>query len=56
MANHPDTPASRSVALRGDYSQAASDYTVSQDWEAYGRDDHAVWHTLYARQIRMLAD
>jgi phenylalanine-4-hydroxylase len=41
-------------ALRGDYSRAAVDYTVPQDWEAYSRGDHAVWRLLYQRQRQVL--
>ena len=26
--------------LRGDYSRAAADYTVSQDWGAHSADEH----------------
>ncbi len=36
--------------LRGDYSQVAPDFTVAQDWNSYGADDHAVWRLLYRRQ------
>jgi len=28
--------------LRGDYSRAAADYTVSQDWSAYAPDENGV--------------
>ncbi len=34
--------------------QTAADYTVPQDWDAYGDDQHAVWRTLYDRQTAML--
>ncbi len=33
---------------------AASDWTISQDWAAFTREDHAVWDRLYARQIALL--
>lgn len=33
---------------------AADDWTVPQDWEAYGPEDHGVWLTLYDRQKQLL--
>ncbi len=30
------------------------DYTVAQDWERYTRDEHAIWATLYQRQIDLI--
>ena len=54
MAELPAAPSAQPVALRGDYSKAASDYTVSQEWDSYSAEDHAVWHALYARQIGLL--
>ena len=54
MANQPAAPTHNPVALRGDYSQAGADYTVEQDWDRYTDEDHAIWQTLYARQIRMI--
>jgi phenylalanine-4-hydroxylase len=41
-------------ALRGDYSHAAADYTVDQQWQQYSDDDHAIWALLYARQIDLI--
>ena len=41
-------------ALRGDYSQAAADFTVSQDWDGYDADAHDIWRTLYRRQSELL--
>ncbi len=41
--------------LRGDYTQAAHDYTVAQDWDAYTPEMHERWRRLYARQS-MLAE
>jgi phenylalanine-4-hydroxylase len=46
MDNYPD--------LRGDYSQMAPDYTVSQDWDQYTAEEHARWCMLYARQAKLL--
>lgn len=54
MANLPEVPSAQPITLRGDYTQAASDYSVAQDWESYSAADHDVWRTLYARQIRLL--
>jgi phenylalanine-4-hydroxylase len=54
MVNQPAAPTHNPVALRGDYSQAATDYTVAQHWERYTDEDHEIWRTLYARQIRMI--
>ena len=33
---------------------AAADWTIPQDWDAFGADEHAVWDTLFARQSRQL--
>ncbi len=32
----------------------ASDWTIPQDWAAYSADEHAMWDTLYARQVAQL--
>lgn len=39
--------------LRGDYAAAAADFTVPQRYDAYLREDHATWRTLYARQAAL---
>lgn len=54
MADQPAAPTHQPVQLRGDYSQAAADYTVAQHWERYTQAEHDIWRTLYARQIRMI--
>jgi phenylalanine-4-hydroxylase len=36
--------------LRGEYAQAAADFTVAQDWNAYSPEAHDRWRRLYARQ------
>lgn len=54
MNRLPDAPTHQSVALRGDYSQAAADYRVSQQWHRYTAEDHEIWRTLYARQIQLI--
>lgn len=40
--------------LRGDYSAAATDFSVAQDWEAYTPAQHELWRRLYARQMKLL--
>lgn len=54
MAKQPAAPSQNPVELRGDYAHAAADYTVPQHWDSYTQGDHAIWQTLYARQIRMI--
>ena len=33
---------------------AAADWTISQDWDAFTADEHAMWDRLFARQSDML--
>jgi phenylalanine-4-hydroxylase len=40
--------------LRGDYSQAAEDFTITQDWSAYTAAEHALWRKLYQRQAALM--
>ncbi len=40
--------------LRGDYSKAAADYAVEQDWGAYCADEHALYRRLYERQSKLV--
>jgi phenylalanine-4-hydroxylase len=54
MAIQPAAPTHNPVQLRGDYSQAAADYTVQQQWEQYSPVEHDIWRQLYARQISMI--
>jgi phenylalanine-4-hydroxylase len=54
MATHPSAPTRNPVALRGDYSQVAADYSVDQQWDRYTPVDHAIWQALYARQMRVI--
>ena len=35
---------------------AAADWTISQDWTAYGVADHAMWDRLFERQAAMLEE
>ena len=41
-------------ALRGDYTRAAPDYTVEQDWNAYAAEEHALFRRLYERQSKLV--
>ncbi len=54
MVQPPPAPAHRPGALRGDYSLAAADYTVAQDWGHYRPEDHATWATLHRRQLDLV--
>jgi phenylalanine-4-hydroxylase len=49
----PSAPVHEARGLRGDYSRAAPDYTVEQQWRDYSEDEHAIWAQLYARQIEL---
>jgi phenylalanine-4-hydroxylase len=42
--------------LRGDYSAMAADWTVAQSAERYTAEEHALWRTLYARQMGLIGD
>ncbi|NJD31566.1 MAG: phenylalanine 4-monooxygenase, partial [Gammaproteobacteria bacterium] len=53
----PDAPATYGASthgLRGDYRDMLPDYTVRQDYSAYGEADQDRWRRLYARQIRLV--
>jgi phenylalanine-4-hydroxylase len=54
VASHAPVPPQ--PGLRGDYGHVAADWTVAQDWAGYGAADHAIWRTLYDRQIRLVGD
>jgi phenylalanine-4-hydroxylase len=54
MPEQPIAPTQNPVELRGDYTHAASDYTVTQDWDRYTAEDHEIWRLLYARQIQLI--
>jgi phenylalanine-4-hydroxylase len=41
--------------LRGDYSRAAADYSVEQDWHAHTADEHALFRRLFERQAKLVA-
>ncbi len=53
MATPPSAPVS-SPGLRGDYSRAGPDYTLAQQWWRYSAQDHALWSTLYHRQLSLV--
>jgi phenylalanine-4-hydroxylase len=42
--------ANSTSGLRGDYTQAANDWTVPQDWASHTAEEHGRWCRLYARQ------
>jgi phenylalanine-4-hydroxylase len=48
------TVATTSHELRGDYSKAAEDFTIRQDWNAYTEAEHDLWRTLYQRQAALM--
>jgi phenylalanine-4-hydroxylase len=54
MVQPPSAPVHQPRGLRGDYSCAAADYTVAQAWENYSSEEHALWATLYSRQIELI--
>ena len=40
--------------LRGDYSRAALDYSMEQDWSAYSPEEHALYRRLFERQAKLV--
>ena len=40
--------------LRGNYSKAAADYSVEQDWGAYTPEEHALYRRLFERQSKLV--
>ncbi len=42
------------MSLRGDYSHAAPDFSVGQNWEAYADEEHALYRRLFERQSRLV--
>ena len=42
------------AVLRGDYSRAAKDYSVEQDWSAYSGAEHALFKRLFDRQAKLV--
>ncbi len=43
------------MSLRGDYSGAAADFSVEQDWGAYRPEEHALFRRLHDRQAALVA-
>lgn len=56
MSATPIAPTQAPVKLRGNYAQAAVDFRVPQNYDAYTADEHAIWRTLYERQVGLLGD
>jgi phenylalanine-4-hydroxylase len=42
------------MSLRGDYTRAASDYSVEQDWAKYTPEEHALYRRLFERQSKLV--
>jgi phenylalanine-4-hydroxylase len=42
------------MSLRGDYTRAASDYSLEQDWARYTADEHALYRRLFERQSKLV--
>jgi phenylalanine-4-hydroxylase len=40
--------------LRGDYSKAAPDYSVEQEWGSYTAEEHALYRRLFERQSKLV--
>jgi phenylalanine-4-hydroxylase len=54
MVQPPSAPTQHAASLRGDYSNAAADYTVTQDYGRYTAEDQDIWRTLFARQLPLI--
>jgi len=48
------SPKTSDYPLRGDYSSAANDMTIAQDWGAYAPAEHELWRQLYRRQASLM--
>jgi len=53
MMRPPQAPSQHQQQLRGNYAQAADDYTVPQDWQHYSADEHDIWRLLFERQLQL---
>ena len=42
------------MGLRGDYSDAAPDFSVEQDWGRYTEEEHALYRRLFERQSKLV--
>jgi len=38
------------IATRHRRPSTRPDFTIEQDWSAYGEEEHAIWRTLFRRQ------
>src|SRR5688572_30701018 len=56
MARLPLAPTQAAVKLRGDYASAAPDFRLAQNYDSYTAEEHAIWRTLYERQVGLMAD
>lgn len=56
MTRLPAAPTQTAVRLRGDYAHAAPDFRLPQNYEAYTPDEHAIWRTLFERQVGLLGE
>ena len=56
MTRLPVAPSRTAVKLRGNYASAAADFRVSQNYDSYTEEEHAIWRTLYQRQSAMMAE
>lgn len=54
MVRAPSAPTQHAASLRGDYSRASADYTVTQDYELYSDEDQDIWRTLFTRQLPLI--
>lgn len=54
MTQTPTAPTQGRLSLRGNYDQAAADYTVEQQWDHYNEDEHDIWRTLFTRQLQLV--
>jgi phenylalanine-4-hydroxylase len=39
-----------------DVARTRPDFTIDQEWERYGAEEHAIWRTLFERQAKILVD
>jgi phenylalanine-4-hydroxylase len=42
------------MSLRGDYTRAASDYSVEQEWSRYTPEQHGLYRRLFERQSKLV--
>jgi phenylalanine-4-hydroxylase len=56
MAQLPSAPARQAVKLRGDYARASADFRVPQNHDSYTPEEHAIWRTLYQRQMGLMSE